>query len=376
MTAEQFLATTPEGRYPELDAARRQQRSSRETLSILREAAERARREHADAAAALRRATVALDEATGAGGAGRGGVGACSTTCCSIRPEAEPTPTARAATSSRPGSSELTDRLAHIEQDLPGAVRASTPARSRCCSTPSATRRRPRWCPPSGPAQLADEFVALQGQVDAARAGPRGPGPRHRQRAGRGSRRPAPSWPRPRRPWPSPTCRPRTSPSWRRPTRPCSRPSRSRPGACAAAAPSASTRRPPPQQAILDRVGFPTWSAYVMGAGLLGIDPIAEERLERARIDLEAAESHWAQVAADIEADPDAPGPARPARGRLPRGLRPARRRRRAGRPGGRAARRAGAQGRGQPGRAGRRAGLPARAGRPEPRAERPVSTG
>ncbi len=27
------------------------------------------------------------------------------------------------------------------------------------------------------------------------------------------------------------------------------------------------------QQAILDRVGFPTWSAYVMGAGLLGIDP-------------------------------------------------------------------------------------------------------
>ena len=65
LTTEQFLATAPEGRYPELDAARRQQRSSRETLSILREAEERARREHADAAAALRRATVALEEANG-----------------------------------------------------------------------------------------------------------------------------------------------------------------------------------------------------------------------------------------------------------------------------------------------------------------------
>jgi hypothetical protein len=56
---------------------------------------------------------------------------------------------------------------------------------------------------------------------------------------------------------------------------------------------------------VLDRVGYPTWSAYVMGAGLLAIDPIAEQRLERARIDFEAAEAHWAQVAAMIEADPE-----------------------------------------------------------------------
>ena len=59
------------------------------------------------------------------------------------------------------------------------------------------------------------------------------------------------------------------------------------------------------QQVILDRVGFPTWSAYVMGASLLGIDPMAEERLERARLDLDAAEAHWADVAAAIEADPN-----------------------------------------------------------------------
>src|SRR5947209_6474305 len=45
-STEQFLAATPEGVYPELDVARRRQRSARETLSILREAAERSRTEH------------------------------------------------------------------------------------------------------------------------------------------------------------------------------------------------------------------------------------------------------------------------------------------------------------------------------------------
>ena len=59
------------------------------------------------------------------------------------------------------------------------------------------------------------------------------------------------------------------------------------------------------EQAVLDRVGFPTWSSYVMGAGLLAIDPVAEQRLERARAELATAETHWAAVAADIEANPD-----------------------------------------------------------------------
>jgi hypothetical protein len=59
------------------------------------------------------------------------------------------------------------------------------------------------------------------------------------------------------------------------------------------------------QQEILDRVGFPTWTAYVMGAGLLAIDHAAEQRLEKARLDMEAAESHWAAVCAEIEANPE-----------------------------------------------------------------------
>src|SRR5206468_3970590 len=59
------------------------------------------------------------------------------------------------------------------------------------------------------------------------------------------------------------------------------------------------------EQAVLDRVGFPTWSSYVMGAGLLSIDPMAEQRLDRARHELEVAETHWAAVAGAVEADPE-----------------------------------------------------------------------
>lgn len=58
------------------------------------------------------------------------------------------------------------------------------------------------------------------------------------------------------------------------------------------------------EQAILDRIGFPSWSAYVMGAALMSIDPLAEQRLDRARAELAAAEEHWANVSAIIESDP------------------------------------------------------------------------
>ncbi|MBI2703722.1 MAG: hypothetical protein HYX32_00310 [Actinobacteria bacterium] len=59
------------------------------------------------------------------------------------------------------------------------------------------------------------------------------------------------------------------------------------------------------QQEILDHIGFPTWSAYVMGAGLLAIDHAAEQRLDKARLDMDAAENHWASVCAEIESNPE-----------------------------------------------------------------------
>jgi len=57
------------------------------------------------------------------------------------------------------------------------------------------------------------------------------------------------------------------------------------------------------QQEILDRVGYPTWSAYIMGASLMGNDPDAERGAIEARLELEAAEIGWDEVASRLEAD-------------------------------------------------------------------------
>jgi hypothetical protein len=62
------------------------------------------------------------------------------------------------------------------------------------------------------------------------------------------------------------------------------------------------------EQAILDRIGFPTWASYVMGSSLLNIDPVAEQRLEQARFDLQQAEDAWALLTAQLESDPDYAG--------------------------------------------------------------------
>jgi hypothetical protein len=59
------------------------------------------------------------------------------------------------------------------------------------------------------------------------------------------------------------------------------------------------------QQEILDRVGFPTWSAYVMGATLMGVDQPAKERLEKAETELAAAEQAWIEISSQLESDPD-----------------------------------------------------------------------
>jgi hypothetical protein len=59
------------------------------------------------------------------------------------------------------------------------------------------------------------------------------------------------------------------------------------------------------EQVILDRIGFPTWAAYVMGSSLLNIDPVAEQRLDQARHDLQEAEEAWALLTQQLEADPE-----------------------------------------------------------------------
>jgi hypothetical protein len=301
VTAEQFLANTPEGRFPDLDAARRKQRSSRETLSILREATDRARREHADAAAALRRATIALDEATGAAVPAEE-ASALLDDVLFDPPEAEPAP-ALSRDELEARVTAATERLAHIEQDLQELSALDT----RPIEVLIEAIRNPApaaMVPSERAGQLADEYVSLQGQVDALE--------QDLETQGRGTASALAAVEAARSELASAEkamAKPNLSPD------DVTELEAAHEAVLEAESKSAGRLRrggskrfddaAAAQQVILDRVGFPTWSAYVMGAGLLGIDPIAEERLERARIDHEAAESHWAQVAADIENNPE-----------------------------------------------------------------------
>ena len=234
----------------------------------------------------------------------------------------------------------------------------STPARSRCCSTPSATRPPVEMVPSERATELADEFVRLQPQVDDARgrgsrpraAAPPAPSP--------GSKPPGPSWPRPRRACRSPNLSPADvveleaahdavlEAQEKAGGRVGRRGNQKRlEEAHGGRAGHPRPRRLPDVERLRDgrRACWPSTRC-------------AEQRLERAQAEMDAAEAHWADVAEMIEADPEHRRAARPARGRLPRGVRPARRRRRAGRPRDRAALPPGAQARGLDRRAGRRA--------------------
>ena len=293
----------PEGRYPDLDAARRQQRSARETLSILREAAERARREHADAAAALRRARLAVDEANGRAG----GSDEAARLLDDVLFDPPDAPSTSAPAASRDEliarQDDVATRLAHVEQGLAelsaldmrpievlvDAIRNPAPA---------------RWCRPSGPTSWPTSSSRSSSRSTSSKPGsklraaapPPGSRPLEAARAELAAAERAMQ-----KPNLSPDDVTELEAGPRRRARGRVQVfGRLRRGGSKKLDEAAAA-----QQAILDRVGFPTWSSYVMGAGLLGIDPMAEERLERARLDLDAAEAHWAEVAASIEADPD-----------------------------------------------------------------------
>jgi hypothetical protein len=59
------------------------------------------------------------------------------------------------------------------------------------------------------------------------------------------------------------------------------------------------------QGQILDRLGYATWTEYVMGAAFAGIDPEQKERVERAKIDVEVREGRWARLAERLETEPE-----------------------------------------------------------------------
>ncbi|MGZ4707326.1 MAG: hypothetical protein ACXWBN_01135 [Acidimicrobiales bacterium] len=293
LSTEQFLANTPDGLFPELDAARARQRSARETLSILREAADRARNDHADAAARLRQAATALadagrrEEAARAGAALDEAMGPAADRDELIATEAD-----------------LVAQLERLEQGLDELSGLDT----RPIQVLLDAIRNPaqvELVPSERASQLADEFVTLQRQVDDLEARLETEG---RGTAGALARLEA--------------ARTELSAAEKGMQKPNLSPDDVEELEAAHQAVlemqdkvggrvgrRANQQRleeaMAAEQAVLDRVGFPTWSAYVMGAGLLAIDPMAEQRLERAQAEMAAAEAHWATVAEMIEADPE-----------------------------------------------------------------------
>jgi len=293
LSTEQFLTTVPDGRYPDLDAARSRQRSARETLGILREAADRARREHADAAARLRQAATALadagrrEEAARAGAALDEAMGPAADRDELVAAEAELVATLERV---EQGLEELSGLDTRPIQVLLDAIR--NPAEVELVPSERAS-------------QLADEFVTLQRQVDELEARLETEG---RGTAGALARLEA--------------ARVELSSAERGMLKPNLSPDdvveleaahklvlESQDKAAGRVGRRGNQQRLEEamlaEQKVLDRVGFPTWSSYVMGAGLLAIDPMAEQRLERAQAEMAAAEAHWATVAEMIEADPE-----------------------------------------------------------------------
>jgi hypothetical protein len=298
LSAEQFLAAVAEGIHPELDEARRRQRQARETLSILREAAERARGDHADAAAKLRRARGAFERASSA--SSRASLDEASALLDDFVFDETPKPRDRDELET--AIDDLTTRLSHVEQGLQ-ELSSLDPRPIEVLLEAIRNPPEGELVPSEQANQLADEFVALQGRVEALEDA---------LGAGEGGQASALAS--------LETARAELADAERAVAKPELSPAdvteleAAHEAVIEASGKGGRLRRggakkleeaQAAEQSILDRVGFPTWSAYVMGANLLSIDPMAAERLEQARFKVEAAEAHWAQVAAAIEANPE-----------------------------------------------------------------------
>lgn len=59
------------------------------------------------------------------------------------------------------------------------------------------------------------------------------------------------------------------------------------------------------EKVYLDRLGYPTWSAWIMGAPLLDTTAEQTRKLEEARREVEEATAAWEQLTEKLEADPE-----------------------------------------------------------------------
>jgi hypothetical protein len=314
LDAEAFLAATPAGRYADLDELRARQGQAREALALLREARDKARHALEDARVHRRRQELAL-ESVGARGrparlhlvtdADRGSAYAGDDADGSYTRGGDP--------GGHSFTSAVLDDPSAID-DRRRALEASVARIDRGLSELAGVDVRPiqvlleaihnpeptEYAPSDRARQLADELAALQQQQAALEQDleARGLGYRAamaRVDAARSGVLAAEQALRP----PEFTEQDRVDlEAAHDEVLEAERKARGRGGRKRLE--DAIER----EQSILDHMGFPTWSAYVMGSTLMAIDPAAEQRLEQARFELDDAERHWSNVANMISADP------------------------------------------------------------------------
>jgi hypothetical protein len=298
VTVEQFLSSAPEGAYPELDQARRGQLDAREASQVLREAAERTRSELREARAGRERAAAALEHAH--------------------RAVEAPSTSGDASGGWDPGSSgEVSGRRVDLESAI-NELESRIDRIDRALEELSSIDTRPvqvlldalrnpgpvDYVPSERAQELADQFVRLQEAVGELE--------RRLEDEGRGTAGALQALDDARaelvaaeRGMAKPDLSPEDVAELEAVHEEVLEAEQRASGTFGKGKRKKLDEAMAKQQVVLDRVGFPTWSAYVMGAGLLGIDPIAEQRLDQARSRVETAEIRWSQLTTAIQSDPE-----------------------------------------------------------------------
>lgn len=296
-----FIDETPAGEYEELDHARARRADAQAALTVFQEAVANARREYERVLAEQRMAQATLDAAM-----------------------ASPTPRLRLVTGEgadegpagpsaediRRQRSELQDRIADLEDQLARIARGLeelTSIDTRPLQVLLDAIRNPQpieYVPSERAHELADEFVTLQGRVNeleaALEAEGQGSATALRQlEAARAELAAA------EKAMAKPELTREDIDELEAAHEAVLEAEKKATGAFKRGGQRRLEEARQRERTVLDRVGFPTWSSYVMGASLLAIDHAAEQRLEKARLDLEEAEAHWALVVEVIEGNPE-----------------------------------------------------------------------
>jgi hypothetical protein len=262
LSAEQYLTVTPEGIEPDLDRARSRRRDAREALTVLREAAERARRELIEVTARRERAAAAADALASGGDESAG-------------------PDDEEPDDEQPDddAAELDERIIELESDLARIDRgiaelAAIDTRPIQVLLDAIRDPAPVEYGPSERAnELADEFLALQARVgefeEAMEAEGRGPITAMRQLdEARDALHHA------ERVLAKPDLSEADVVELEAAHEAVLEAEKRVSGMRRKGAQRRLDEAVARQQTVLARVGFPTWSAYVMGASLLAIDPM------------------------------------------------------------------------------------------------------